>query len=465
MASTMVHASKGALESPPDSPSSPAAVMGPFSRQAFAIIFCLSITTAFGNTGMQSILPAIGRQIGMPDILVPAIFSLSALIWGFSSPYWAKRSDVTGRKPMMIMGLTGFMVSMICCGLVVSAGLRHLAPIPVIFVLFLLSRAVFGVFGSASNPASQAYVAERTTRRERTEQMAGLAGAVGLGTVIGPFVAQMFVLPVISLAGPMFAFAALAAGMAYVVWRFLPEAVRGPLPPPATEGGATPEPSRFEPKTATSLWRDPRLTPFLIYGFLVASCQTVNGQSLGFLIIDTMHLPPMQALGYAQVAIGAGALSGLLAQWGLIRMFRMQPRHLVRWGAGLAALANLIIAFAPSYWAVVAGYALASLGYGFARPGFTAGASLSVQSAEQARAAGAIAAINGSSVIFAPVLGVWLYETLHPAPYLLNATILSGLLAFTLLNTILRTVGVEPATEDETTAAQLERVEEGGGSV
>ena len=441
------------------------APLGSLPRRSFAIIFCLSITTAFGNTGMQSILPAIGRQIGMPDILVPAIFSLSALLWGFSSPFWAKRSDVVGRKPMMMTGMTGFMISMFCCGLVVSAGLRHLLPTVAIFVLFLLARAIFGVFGSATNPANQAYLAERTTREERTEQMAGLAGAVGLGTVGGPFVAQLFVLPVVSLAGPMFAFSALAGTMIYVCWRFLPEQWIGPQAPPKTEHGLTPEPSRHRPKASSNLWRDPRLTPFLIYGFLVASCQTVNGQSLGFLIIDIMHLSPMQALGYAQVAMGAGALAGLLAQWGLIRMFRMQPRHLVRWGAGLACFANLIIAFAPSYWAVVAGYALASLGYGFCRPGFTAGASLSVDGNEQARAAGAIAAINGSSVIVAPVLGVWLYETLHPAPYLLNVAILAGLLAFTLLNRTLRSVGVEPTTEDETTAAQLERVEEGGGSV
>ncbi len=447
------------------------APMGPLSRSSFAIVFCLSITTAFGNTGMQSILPAIGRQIGMPDILIPAIFSLSALLWGFSSPFWAKRSDTTGRKPMMMLGLIGFTISMVFCGIVVSAGLRRLAPPGAIFVFFLLSRAIFGLFGSASNPAAQAYVAERTTRAERTEQMAGLAGAFGLGTVIGPFAAQLFVLPVVSLAGPMFAFAVLAAGMTVVVWRFLPEPKLGALAPPATENGLTPEPSRFASSAAPStptkgnLWLDPRLTPFLIYGFLVASCQAVNGQSLGFLIIDKLHLPPMQALGFAQVAMGAGALSGLLAQWGLIRMFRMQPRHLIRWGAGLACGGNLIVAFAPSYWAVVAGYALASLGYGFCRPGFTAGASLSVEGGEQARAAGAIAAINGSSVIVAPVLGVWLYETLHPAPYLLNVTILAGLLVFALLNRTLRSVGVEPTTEDETTAAQLERVEEGGGGI
>ena len=124
--------------------------MGPLSRSSFAIIFCLSSTTAFGNTGMQSILPAIGRQIGMPDILIPAIFSLSALLWGFSSPFWARRSDTTGRKPMMMLGMIGFMVSMVCCGIVVSAGLRHLASPMVIFVFFLLARAIFGLFGSAT---------------------------------------------------------------------------------------------------------------------------------------------------------------------------------------------------------------------------------------------------------------------------------------------------------------------------
>jgi predicted MFS family arabinose efflux permease len=163
--------------------------------------------------------------------------------------------------------------------------------------------------------------------------------------------------------------------------------------------------------------------------------------------------------------MGVGAVSGLLAQWGLIRLFRMQPRHLIRWGAGLAALANLIIALAPSYLAVVGGYALASLGYGFCRPGYTAGASLSVGSNEQARAAGAIAAINGSSVIVAPLLGVSLYKVFHPTPYLINVAVLIALLGFAWRNMTLRTVGSEPTREEASTQAQLERVEEGGGSL
>ena len=129
------------------------------------------MVTALGNTGMQSVLPAIGREIGIPDPMVAAIFSLSALLWAFSSPTWAKQSDVRGRKPLIMLGLAGFLVSMILCGVVVSAGVRHLAAPMVIFVLFLLARAVFGLFGSAANPATQAYVAERTSREQRTNNL------------------------------------------------------------------------------------------------------------------------------------------------------------------------------------------------------------------------------------------------------------------------------------------------------
>ena len=117
-------------------------------RRSFAIIFAVSAATAMGNTGLISVLPAIGRSIGIADWMVSGIFSLSALLWAGSSPYWARSSDRHGRKPLMLLGLAGFMVSMALCGVVVSAGLHHLAPPMIIFVLFLLARALFGLFGA-----------------------------------------------------------------------------------------------------------------------------------------------------------------------------------------------------------------------------------------------------------------------------------------------------------------------------
>ena len=427
--------------------------------KTFAIIFGVSLATAMGNTGMQSVLPAIGRSIGFPDYLVAAVFSLSALLWAGSSPFWARQSERSGQKRMMVVGLMGFMVSMTLCALVVWAGLRHMAVPLTIFFLFLLARALFGLFGSASNPATQAFVAQRTSRETRTQALAGLAGAFGLGTIIGPAVAPLFVLPLVGLSGPMFAFAVFAGVMVLIVLRYLPA-----TPPSQTVSAPSAHTDLRADEAAGKplpMWRDPKLAPYLGYAFLVATCQAAQGQTLGFVIIDKLHLPPLQAQGFTAVALMAGAVAGLLAQWGLIGMFRLGPRSLLRWGVALAAGANLLLAFAPTYTAVVMGYALSSLGYGFCRPGFTAGASLAVGEHEQARAAGGIAAANGISIIAAPLF-VLLYGSWRPGPFVVDAILLAGLLVFTLVNKALANAGQEPTREEDTTESTLERNRDGG---
>ncbi|MDB5417250.1 MAG: multidrug-efflux transporter [Phenylobacterium sp.] len=423
-------------------------------KRALAVIFGVSIATALGNTGLISVLPAIGRSIGIPDEMVVAIFSLSAVLWATASPFWARASDKYGRKPLMMLGLFGFMISMVMCGLVVSAGLRHLAPPLMIFGFFLLARALFGLFGSASNPATQAYVADHTGPEDRTQSMASLAGAFGLGTVIGPFLAPLFIFPVLGLAGPLFSFAVIAAAMLFIVWRYLPES---PVARPDSEtrpldpAGAKPQP----------IWRDRRVIPFLVYGFVVASCQTAQQQTLGFLIIDKLNLSPLEAQHQIAITMMFGAVAGLLAQWGIIRMFEMTPRQLLRWGVGVAALGNLLVAVAPDYSTVVAGYAMASLGFGFARPGFTAGSSLAVEARDQARVAGAIAAVNGINAVLAPAF-MRLYHLNHAGPFLLNMVLMLGLLVYAFRNHQLKNADPQPAGVRASTIAALERSDEAG---
>lgn len=420
-------------------------------RHAFLILFCVQLAVAIGNTGLLSVLPAIGRTLGIADFLVSAIFALSALMWTITSPLWARASDRLGRKPLILVGLAGFALSMTLSGAVVLAGLSGWLGAGASFVLFLLARAIFGVLGSASNPASQAYIAERTSRAERTQSMATLAGAFGMGTLGGPVIAPLFVLPHVGLAGPLFGFAAIAAIMLVVVWRGLPETKVEP-PAAAANPAARPAP----------LWKDARVAPFLVYGFLVATCQNAQSQTLGFLVIDKLGLSPIAAQSYIMLAMAGGAIAGLLAQWGLIRTFHMTPKDLLRWGVALAAGGNLLVAFAPHYAAVVVGFSLSSLGYGFARPGFTAGASLAVDLKDQARAAGAIAAINGANVLLAPAF-VWFYEQWAPGPFLLNMAILAGLLAYAVANRQLTSVNDRAGLEEAATAAVLERGDEGAG--
>jgi MFS family permease len=426
-------------------------------KRAFAIIFCSSVATAIGNTGLISVLPLIGRSLAIPDEMVVAIFSLSAILWACSSPFWAKASDRYGRKPLMMVGLSGFMVSMTVCGVVVSAGLRHMAAPMVIFGMLLLGRALFGLFGAASNPANQAYVADHTPRAERTQAMASLAGAFGLGTVIGPFLAPFFIYPVVGLAGPLFTFAAIAAVMLLVVWRLLPESRRRTESVEDTAAEVT----EAVIEKARPMWRDARVIPFLVYGFIVASCQTAQQQTLGFLIIDKLGVSPAAAQYSIAIAMMFGAVAGLLAQWGLIRMFEMTPRHLLRWGVACAAGGNLLVALQPDYYTVVAGYALASMGFGFARPGFTAGSSLAVGWKDQARVAGAIASVNGINAVFAPAF-MALYRANHAAPFFLNMALMLGLLVYAFVSKPLRNADPVAVTREEATMATIERSDEGG---
>ena len=287
------------------------------------------------------------------------------------------------------------------------AGLHGLLAPAAVFVGFTLLRAVFGAVGSAASPASQAYVADRTPAAGRTEAMSQLAGATGLGAVLGPAVASSIAsTPFLTLSAPMFGFALLAFALLAVVWRGVPEAKGAPVRRVESDrADVVDAPAGQEGSQARGVWRDPAVAPFLIYGFLAASAQTVNGYTLGFLVIDKLGRDPIAAQKLIGVALMAGAMASLLAQWGLIRLFRMSPRHLMRWGAGLAAAGNVALALAPNYEGVVFAYALASLGYGFCRPGFTAGSSIAAGALRQGAVAGAVTALLGASVIVTPVLG------------------------------------------------------------
>ena len=194
---------------------------------------------------------------------------------------------------------------------------------------------------------------------------------------------------------------------------------------------------------------------------MVATCQTAQQQTLGFLVIDKLGVTPLEAKGQIAIAMMMGALAGLFAQWGIIRMFQMTPKQLLRWGVVCGIAGNLLVAIAPDFNMVVAGYALASMGFGFARPGFTAGASLAVGWKDQARVAGAIAAVNGINAVFAPAF-MALYRASHAAPFFLNMALMLGLLVYAFTSKALRNADPAPATRDDATMATIERSDEGG---
>ncbi|MDI1328499.1 MAG: MFS transporter [Brevundimonas sp.] len=404
------------------------------SRGVFVLIFVVSMAMAVGNTGLISVMPAIGRAIGISDHLVAAIFSLSALLWALSAPHWAKVSDVRGRKPMMMLGLGGFVFSMLGCALVVWAGLQALLTPLAVFAAFAVIRGIFGLLGSATASSSQAYVADRTSEKDRTAAMSALAGALGMGTIIGPAVSPLLVFGFLGLAGPMTIFALIAGGILVAV------AVVIPRDRPPVLMRSAQDVSRDGQGSGTSprLWSDRNVAPYLLYGLLSGCAQAINVYTLGFVIMDSMALPLAQSQAYIGIAMAAGAVAGLVGQWVLIPLLKLSPRQLLRSGALLALAGNLITVFAHDFWLLTLGYVVLTLGFGFCRPGFMAGASLAAREDQQGGVAGMVSSVSGAAIVVTPVIGVLLYEFAPAAPFILNCAVMAGLARYAWKNASLR---------------------------
>jgi hypothetical protein len=86
-----------------------------------------------------------------------------------------------------------------------------------------------------------------------------------------------------------------------------------------------------------------------------------------------------------------------------------------------------VVALADGAYGTTIGFALASLGFGLFRPGFTSGASLAVRLGEQNAVAGMVTSVNGVAYIAGPAIGVALYQVARPLPWFVIGALMAGL--------------------------------------
>jgi Major Facilitator Superfamily len=397
--------------------------------ERIAILFMVMLVSAAGNTAMQSALPAIASQLDIADVWVSFAFSWSALLWVFMAPKWARLSDRRGRRALMALGVAGFILSMGLCGAVLWLGLNaYIAPV-LTFVLFALFRSIYGGFGSAAPPAVQAYIAARTDKEERAKALSLLASSFGLGTVIGPALAHYLVFDPLGLAGPLVIFAlfgvlvlvALRLRLPNDTPRFEARGVVTAYPSAASVN----QPDLGEADATDSVRKAMPMTESRIKGWMIAGLIGGHAQALllgvvGFMIRDRLGLQelPREAVEATGSVMFVGAMATLLAQWGLIPVLSIGPRNSVLWGSLLALLGVTLTGVSYDFYGITMGFALASLGFGLFRPGFTTGASLAVNRVEQGDIAGKIASINGAAYIVAPAISVALFNYWEPATFI-----------------------------------------------
>ena len=243
--------------------------------------------------------------------------------------------------------------------------------------------------------------------------------------MLGPALAPLLILPGLGLVSPFFAFTMIAVVVLITLRLRLPDdapayAARGEvLAAPFSANsdsrmraeGEEADDGALPPEVPDLKWTDRRIRPWLIAGLLGGHAQAMVMGIVGFLILDRLGLraTPMAGAGPTGLVLMSGAIATLLAQWGIIPLWKLGPRASALWGVSLAAMGVALLAVAQDLHAITIGTAIACLGFGLFRPGFTAGASLAVSRAEQGQSAGIVASVNGAAYILAPAVGVWLY--------------------------------------------------------
>jgi hypothetical protein len=363
-------------------------------------------------------------------------YTWSAVLWVLLAPYWADKSDRHGRKALSLLGLSGFIVSTLLCGTVLHLGLAGAIGGALTFVLFGIFRAIYGTFGCATPSATQAYLAAKTRRSGRVAALSALSSSFGLGTIIGPAVAPLFVLPIVGLSGPLFAFSFIGLLVFTAVLLWLPNDRYGRR---VGRGAAMSYPSIASQPTGASViaatsprrkrlkWNDPRIRAWILAGVTSGHAQAATLTCVGFFVIDRLGLQPHGSEASIAIVMMAGASATLAAQWGLIPRLGLKPRSLIVSGALIAAAGLAGTTLANDLYGITLSFAVASLGFGFTRPGFTGGASLAVPIGDQGAVAGVITSANGISWVAAPGLGMAMYLVDPNLPFAVSSLLLVGL--------------------------------------
>ncbi|MBS1252908.1 MAG: Tetracycline resistance protein, class C [Anaerolineales bacterium] len=148
---------------------------------------------------------------GMELGLLAASYAVMRLIFG---PIWGGLSDRVGRKPILLIGILGYVITMVWFGLATQ-----------LWMLFA-ARILAGILSSATAPTTMAYIGDSAPEEERGGGMGLLGAAGGVGTILGPAMGGF--LADTSLSLPFFIAAGLALLSLILAVIFLPESYPAP---------------------------------------------------------------------------------------------------------------------------------------------------------------------------------------------------------------------------------------------
>lgn len=368
-------------------------------RKHFKSVIILLITLFLVMVGFGIIIPIIPfyvETMGGGATELGIFMSAFSITQFFFAPFWGRLSDRIGRRPVLLIGISGYGFTFILFGLV-----KHLW-------LLILIRALSGVISSATIPTAMAYMADITKGDERSKSMGMVGAAMGLGMVFGPAIGGW--LGHFSFSLPFFA----AGGLAFLVfpfaWFFLPETLLEPKVPQHVS----------KPRWGLGVIKDPLFVLF-IYTFFMNFSMALFQSTFVLLAAAKVGYGPTQ-MGTVFAILG---IIGVLVQGGLIGRLvtRFGDAALAKAGTWLAGLGMLMIVFSAQKFFLLLAASVFMVGSSLMGP---TSSSLASKNAVEGQGAslGLLQAFGSLGRIIGPVTGGILYEINMGLPYLTGAVLL-----------------------------------------
>ena len=297
-------------------------------------LFILSFTLVVVTLGFGLVIPIIpfymenmgagGTELG----LLVASYAVMRLIF---APIWGSFSDRIGRKPIMMIGIFGYGLTMVLFGLATE-----------LWMLFA-ARILSGILSSATSPTTMAYIGDSTSEEDRGWGMGILGAAVGLGTIFGPALGGL--LAGESLSTPFIIAGAMSMLALILIATLLPESLPKESRQPVGKKIPIPE---------LRLWWQALFSPIgilLVLAFILTCGLMVFYGIFGLYALEKFNYGPKE-VGIIFMVVGLvsaitqGGLTGpITRRWG--------ESPVIKIGMLGSALAFILMSLAENYWSLL----------------------------------------------------------------------------------------------------------------
>jgi MFS family permease len=320
-------------------------------RRAVGTLFLIVFIDLLGFGILIPVIPLYAKFFGANEFVGSLLIATYSLFQFVGAPILGRLSDERGRRPILLLSLSGSVIAWTLFGLAGELG-SMVGAVNGLVVLFL-ARALAGAMGGNIATAN-AYMADITPAEDRAQGLGILGAAFGLGFVFGPAISgivssplalEVFgdllpaAIPVSEFTMPSFTAAVLSAANLVLAYLVLPEPRRRAE---STDATGTSRLRRLY-EAATS----PDIGSLVIAFFLASFAFSAFESQFIFLTNDRL------GYGTAENAILLTYIGVLIAvvQGGLIGPLtdRFGEYRLALAGAGIQAVALALVPFSLSW--------------------------------------------------------------------------------------------------------------------